>query len=148
MGKVLDGTFNAELANGHGAIEHGSYWVDNKYTNALYTPNSDSYADFEYGQTYLELSRTERDLVDLVTSNFDDVIVIYNGANTLEMGWVEEYPQIKGVLLCAGAGATGFRSCIQRRNASILALEKSIKCQNIATNHPGKRRKTPVNTCS
>ena len=110
MGKVLDGTFNAELANGHGAIEHGSYWAGNKYTNALYTPNSDAYADFEYGQTYLELSRTERDLVDLVTSNFDDVIVVYNGANTLEMGWVEEYPQIKGVLLCAGAGATGFNA--------------------------------------
>ena len=30
----------------------------------------------------------------------------------------------------------------------LLALEKSIKCQNIATNRPGKRRKTPVNTCS
>ena len=110
MGQVLDGTWNQELSNGRGAIEHGSYWKGNKYTNAFYTPNSSEYADFEYGQSYLELSRTERDLVDLVTSNFNDVIVIYNGANPLEMGWVNEYPQIKGLLLCAGAGATGFNA--------------------------------------
>ena len=89
---------------------HGSYWEGTKYTNALYTPNSDSYADFEYGQHYLELSRTERDLVDLVTSNFDNVIVVYNGANSMEMGWTEDYEQIKGVLLCAGPGATGFNA--------------------------------------
>lgn len=31
-----------------------------------------------------------------------------NVTNTMEMGWVEEYEPIKGVLLCPGAGSTGF----------------------------------------
>ena len=110
MGKVLDGEENTELREGRTVIAHGSYWEGTKYTNALYTPNSGDYADFEYGQHYLELSHTERDLVDMVTSNFDNVIVVYNGANTMEMGWTEEYEQIKGVLLCAGPGATGFNA--------------------------------------
>ncbi len=110
MGKVLDGTPNTELREGRTVLADGSYHVGTKYTNALYTPNSDDYADFEYGQHYLELSRTEKDLVDLVTSNFDNVIVVYNGANTMEMDWTNDYAQIKGVLLCAGPGATGFNA--------------------------------------
>lgn len=110
MGKVLDGSPNTELREGNTVIAEGSYWEGTKYTNALYTPNSDDYADFEYSQHYLELSRTEKDLVDLVTSNFDNVIVVYNGANTMEMGWTEEYEQIRSVLLCAGPGATGFNA--------------------------------------
>ena len=110
MGKVLDGTPNTELRQGRTVLQGGSYYEGTKYTNALYTPNSDEYADFEYGQHYLELSKTEKDLVDLVTSNFDKVVVVYNGANTMEMGWTEEYEQIKGVLLVAGPGATGFNA--------------------------------------
>lgn len=110
MGKVLDGTENSELREGQTVLAQGSYYEGTKYTNALYTPNSDDYADFEYGQHYLELSRTEKDLVDMVTSNFENVIVVYNGANTMEMGWTDEYEQIKSVLLCAGPGATGFNA--------------------------------------
>ena len=110
MGKVLDGEKDTSMREGRTVIARGSYWEGTKYTNALYTPNSDDYADFEYGQHYLELSRTEKDLVDLVTSNFNNVIVVYNGANAMEMGWTEEYEQIKGVLLCAGPGATGFNA--------------------------------------
>lgn len=75
----------------------------------MYTNNGD-YDDFEADSTYLELSKTEKDLVEMVCSEFEDVIVVYNGANTLEMGWTEEYEQIKSVLLCAGAGATGFNA--------------------------------------
>ena len=77
--------------------------------NGTYTNNGD-YDDFEPGQSYLTLSRTEQDLVDLVCENFDNVIVIYNGSNTMEMGWTNDYEQIKGVLLCPGAGATGFEA--------------------------------------
>ena len=111
MGGVLDGTYNAELD----AIEHGSYSFHTpydtytKYTRALYRNNGD-YDDFVPGSHYLELSRTEKDLVELVCSNFDKVIVVYNGANTLEMGWTEEYDQIRGVLLCASPGGTGFNA--------------------------------------
>nr|AFN84568.1 beta-glucosidase-related glycosidase [uncultured bacterium scaffold00090] len=99
----------ADLPNDMGAVMDGSYNQGTKYTNASYTNNGD-YDDFEAGSTYLELSQTEKDLVEMVCSEFDNVIVIYNGANTLELGWTEEYDEIKSVLLCAGAGATGFNA--------------------------------------
>lgn len=100
----------ADLPHDMGAVMDGSYNQGTKYTNALYTNNSEEYADFESGQSYLELSRTEADLVEMVCNEFENVIVIYNGANALELDWTEEYEQIKSVLLCAGAGATGFNA--------------------------------------
>ena len=69
-----------------------------------------SYNDFEAGEHYLQLSKTEKDMVDLVTSNFDNVIVVYNGANAMELGWVKDYSQIKSVIWCAGTGQSGFNS--------------------------------------
>lgn len=73
-----------------------------------YTDNSKDYKDFEPGQHFLELSKTERDMVDLVTKNFNNVTLVYNGANTFELGFVDQYPQIKSVLWCPPAGQTGF----------------------------------------
>lgn len=99
----------ADLPNDMGAVLDGSYNQGTKYTNASYQNNGD-YADFEAGSTYLELSRTERDLVDLVTANFEKVIIVYNGSNPLELGWTEDYEQIRGVLVCSSPGATGFNS--------------------------------------
>ena len=69
-----------------------------------------SYNDFEAGEHYLQLSKTEKDMVDLVTSNFDNVIVVYNGANAMELGWVKDYSQIKSVIWCAGTGQSGFNA--------------------------------------
>lgn len=66
--------------------------------------------DFVAGQTYLELSATERSLVEMVTANFENVIVLYNGANAFELGWVDEYENINGVLTVAGPGQDGFGS--------------------------------------
>jgi beta-glucosidase len=73
-----------------------------------FTGNSIRYEEFEAGGHYLELSRSERDLIGLVCANFDNVIVVYNGANAFELGFVKEYAQIKGALWCPGAGQTGF----------------------------------------
>ena len=75
-----------------------------------YTDNSTEYKDFEDGQHYLSLSKTERDMVDLVCSNFDNVVLVYNAANTLELGFVDEHPQIKSVIWCPGTGQTGFNA--------------------------------------
>ena len=44
----------------------------------------------------------------MVCDNFDNVVLIYNGLSTFELGFVNDYPQIKGVLWCQGAGQTGF----------------------------------------
>ena len=77
---------------------------------AAYDNNSDEYDDFPEGEHYLQLSQTERDMVDMVCSNFDNVILIYNGANQFELGFADEYPQIKSVVWCPGTGNVGFNA--------------------------------------
>lgn len=69
-----------------------------------------SYNDFEPGDHYLQLSKTEKDMIDLVCKNFDKVVVVYNGANAMELGWVKDYSQIKSVIWCAGTGQSGFNA--------------------------------------
>lgn len=78
-------------------------------SKVTYTDNSKDYKDFEPGEHYLQLSRTEKNLMDLVCSSFDNVIVVYNGANAMELGFVNDYSQIKGALWCPGTGQSGFK---------------------------------------
>ena len=79
-------------------------------SQVTYTNNSDEYNDFEPGEHYLQLSQTERNMLDLVCDNFDNVVVVYNGANAMELGFINEYEQIKGALWCPGTGQSGFNS--------------------------------------
>ena len=79
-------------------------------SQAKYDDNSAAYKDFEAGEHYLQLSQTEKDMVDLVCRNFNNVVVIYNGANPIEMGFVEDYSQIKAAIWCAGPGKVGFEA--------------------------------------
>ena len=79
-------------------------------SKAAYDNNSDKYADFPDGEHYLQLSQTERNMIDMVCSNFGNVIVVYNGANQFELGFANEYPQIKSVVWCPGTGNVGFNA--------------------------------------
>ncbi|MFQ8997750.1 glycoside hydrolase family 3 C-terminal domain-containing protein [Allofournierella massiliensis] len=100
----------ADLPTDMAAVIDGS-WQDGTTSYAgSYTNNSTEYADFEQGQHFLELSKTERDMLDLVCSNFENVVVVYNGANTMELGFVDECAQIKSVLWCPGTGQSGFNA--------------------------------------
>ncbi|SHH55648.1 beta-glucosidase [Butyrivibrio fibrisolvens DSM 3071] len=69
---------------------------------------SDQEDDLDASKSYLELSNREQALLDEVTANFDNVIVVVNSANAMELGFVNEYSQIKSVLYCPGTGQTGF----------------------------------------
>lgn len=73
-----------------------------------YENNSDAYDDFKAGEHFLQLSQSERNMIDLVTENFAEVILVYNGANTFELDFIQEYPQIKSVVWCPGPGQNGF----------------------------------------
>lgn len=79
-------------------------------SQVTYENNSEDYQDYEDGQHYLELSQSERDMIEMVCENFDDVILLYNGANAFELGFVDEFEQIKSVLWSPGTGQTGFNS--------------------------------------
>ena len=69
---------------------------------------SDQKDDLDASKSYLELSNREQALLDEVTANFDNVIVVVNSANAMELGFVNDYSQIKSVLYCPGTGQTGF----------------------------------------
>ena len=77
-------------------------------SKVTYTDNSTDYKDFEDGEHYLQLSQSEKNMLDMVCENFDDVIVVYNGANALELGFIDEYEQIKSAFWCPGTGQNGF----------------------------------------
>ena len=100
MKAVLDGTYNP-------AEKVSAAPANYAYMNAV-ACNNGAYDDFEAGESYLELSVTEENLIEKVCSEFDRVIVIINANNAMELGWVDEYEQIGAVILAPGSGITGF----------------------------------------
>ncbi|KFJ01440.1 beta-glucosidase [Bifidobacterium stellenboschense] len=79
-----------------------------KAKGVTYKNNSKDYEDFKDGEGFLQLSQTERNMLDLVTKNFSKVTLVYNGANTFQLDFLNNYPQIQSVLWCPPAGQTGF----------------------------------------
>lgn len=79
-----------------------------KAEGITYENNSKDYEDFKDGESFLQLSQTERDMLDLVTKNFSKVTLVYNGANTFQFDFLNDYPQIQSVVWCPPAGQTGF----------------------------------------
>lgn len=70
--------------------------------------NSPDYQEYEDGEHYLELSESEERMIKLVTSNYENVILVYNGSNPMELGFVDDYSQIKSVIWAPGPGNIGF----------------------------------------
>ena len=102
MASVVDGSWIRRVAQAYGS-ERGTAYYNGTYDDSLNEGN-----DWDQGDHFLQLSNREEDLLDLVTSNFDNVILVYNGANAFQMDFLKDYPQIKGVLLCPGTGQSGF----------------------------------------
>ena len=94
-------------------------------SKVTYTDNTKEYKDFEAGEHYLQLNKTEQDMLELVCSNFDNVVVVYNGANAMELGFIDEYPQIKGALWCPGTGQNGFEALGEILNGSVNPSAKT-----------------------
>lgn len=80
------------------------------FTKVTYTNNSEDYEDFGSDRHYLELSRSEENMLDMVCDNFDNVIVVYNGSSVFELGFAEKHEQIKSLIWCPGTGQTGFEA--------------------------------------
>lgn len=125
---------NADLPTDMHAVIDGTYDLsqtvssapDNfNFTRSSYT-NNGSYDDFEEGESYLELSVTEEDMVEKVCSEFDNVIVVVNANNAMELGWVEEYDQIGAVILAPGTGASGFAALGEIINGSVNPSGKTV----------------------
>jgi len=72
-----------------------------------YTSNAD---DVDPSKHYLELSNREQAMVERVATTFDNVIVVMNVCNPFELGWVDEYDSIKGVIMAYKPGDYGFEA--------------------------------------
>ena len=102
MASVVDGSWIRRVAQAYGS-DRGTAYYNGTYDDSLNEGN-----DWDKGDHFLQLSNREEDLLDLVTANFDNVILVYNGANAFQMDFLKDYPQIKGILLCPGTGQSGF----------------------------------------
>ncbi len=64
----------------------------------------------DFSEKDLQLTSGELALVNLVTSSFEDVIVLFNTANIMEINWLENYKSIKAAALIWIPGEVGFES--------------------------------------
>ncbi|MDO4621038.1 MAG: glycoside hydrolase family 3 N-terminal domain-containing protein, partial [Lachnospiraceae bacterium] len=95
----------ADLPTDMKAVVDGTYY-DSRMMSYDDTLNEGN--DWDEGDHFLQMTNREEEMVALVCENFDNVIVVYNGANPFELGFINEYKQIKGALWCAGTGQSGF----------------------------------------
>lgn len=75
--------------------------------------------DMDASKHYLEISNREAAMIDRVASEFSNVIVIVNSANVMELGFVDQYDSIRGVIWAPGAGQAGFTALGQILNGTI-----------------------------
>ena len=61
----------------------------------------------------LQLTSDESSLIDAVAKTFDHVIVLFNIANIMEMGFLENYPSIQGAAIIWTPGEAGMESVAQ-----------------------------------
>ena len=97
----------ADLPNDVQAIIDGTYQDGTTYRAATYDDTLNEGNDWNAGDHYLQLNNREKEMVALVCQNFANVIVVYNGSNAFEFGFVKEYPQIKGLIWAAPGGHVG-----------------------------------------
>ena len=88
--------------DGEDTFQDGGMWGA---SGVRYSTQSD---DLDASKHYLELTNREQAMLERVTSEFDNVVVLINSANAMELGWLEEYDSIKGAFLMPGAGQSGF----------------------------------------
>lgn len=128
---------NADLPTDMNAVIHGDWNIsetdeiladsaDNyNYFNGIYK-NNGNYDDFDTGEHYLELSNTEEDMIEIVCSSFQNVIVVINANNAMELDWVDKYDSIGAVILVPGTGATGMEALGEIISGSVNPSGKTV----------------------
>ncbi len=110
-------------SGGEGADLPGSITDENSIAEAAATGRGVRYTsqkdDVDPEKSYLELTSRETALLERLNEEFKNIIVIINSANTMELGWIEEYENIGGVIWCAGPGEFGFAALGRVLNGSV-----------------------------
>lgn len=81
--------------------------------------------DVDPDKHYLELSNRERALMERITAEFDDVIVLLNTGNVFELGWVNEL-DVDSVAWIGGPGETGFRAVGDMLNGTVNPSGRTV----------------------
>lgn len=102
MRAIIDGKYNIAKEVSVNPDKYG-------YFGAQYKNNGKE-PDFDEGQSYLELSKPEKDMIKTVCDNFDKVVLIVNANNPMELSFVKDYKQIKSMIWAPGAGVSGFEA--------------------------------------
>ena len=66
--------------------------------------------NYKDGQTQLELSQEEKELIDHVTDKFDKVIVLVNSANVMELKELDQNEKIDAILWISYPGSRGLEA--------------------------------------
>ncbi|MGP6170581.1 glycoside hydrolase family 3 protein [Microbacterium sp. A204] len=74
---------------------------------ALVVIGNDGVEGADFAADELRVSGGQEALLDVVTESFDDVIVVINSGNQMELGFLEEYPQITAALWIGTPGPQG-----------------------------------------
>lgn len=87
--------------------EENNYNLDEQGKPIVFSTQED---DIDPSKSYLELTNREIAMVEEVTSDFENVVVVINSAQAMELGWVDEYDNIDSVIWCPSPGEVGFRA--------------------------------------
>ncbi|WP_456271154.1 glycoside hydrolase family 3 N-terminal domain-containing protein [Bacillus sp. AK031] len=78
--------------------------------NAMIIVQSDAVEASDVSEDQLKLSDAMHNLVEKVSGNFSNVTVVVNAGNTLELGFVEDFPSIQSVIWVGTPGPFGTNS--------------------------------------
>ncbi|NCB62828.1 MAG: beta-glucosidase, partial [Clostridia bacterium] len=108
------------LPEGEDSFVEGGVWGS---SGTRFSSNPE---DLDATKHYLELSTRERAMVERVTGEYDNVIVLINAANPMELGWLDEYGSIKAAVSFAGPGQTGFNALGNLLNGTVNPSGKTV----------------------
>lgn len=112
---VLSLTSRQLYPDGRTVLEHAREYSD----TALVVLSRGGGEGYELDPHDLRLIGSEELLLKETVRHFDKVILVLNTANTMEMGWLKDYPQIKAVLWLGFPGAAGNLALADILNGSV-----------------------------
>ncbi|MCT2536731.1 glycoside hydrolase family 3 C-terminal domain-containing protein [Aquibacillus koreensis] len=109
--QVIKGMLSGDEAAGEPDVTDAALTQAKEYSeNAMIIIQSDAVEASDVSKDQLKLSEEMHHLVEEVAENFSNVTIIVNAGNTLELGFVEEFPSIQSVLWIGTPGPFGTNS--------------------------------------
>ena len=109
--QVIKGMLSSSEAAGEPDVSDSALAQAKEYSdNAMIIIQSEGVEASDVSIDQLKLSDEMHNLVKKVAENFSNVTIIVNAGNTLELGFVDEYPSIQSVLWLGTPGPFGTNS--------------------------------------